>query len=240
MAHLTRRSMLRGSVALGAARPFSRRTSPGRRRPPPRVWFPQGFVQDEDVALRKAVTDYEKASGNKIELSITPLRAGTAEDHRGAHQRGRPRYDASTTRTRSCRYTPGKTGGSTSATSWRPRRPNSARPRWCPPRPTTTSPRSAAMYGVPLRAAVRPLPYLATAGREGRLQDRGHPEDVGRVFRLLQEGAGQPAQAGRAQGLWPGLPGDGQRGRPLQPVHGVPRRLRRSGHRHQGRQAASR
>ena len=37
------------------------------------MWFPQGFVQDEDVALRKAVTDYEKASGNKIELSITPF-----------------------------------------------------------------------------------------------------------------------------------------------------------------------
>src|SRR3989440_7321437 len=37
------------------------------------VWFAQGFVQDEDIALRKAVADYEKASGNKIELSITPF-----------------------------------------------------------------------------------------------------------------------------------------------------------------------
>jgi multiple sugar transport system substrate-binding protein len=37
------------------------------------VWFAQGFVQDEDVALRKAVADYEKASGNKIELSIIPF-----------------------------------------------------------------------------------------------------------------------------------------------------------------------
>src|SRR5262249_57843847 len=37
------------------------------------VWFAQGFVQDEDVALRKAVSDYEKASGNKIELSIIPF-----------------------------------------------------------------------------------------------------------------------------------------------------------------------
>src|SRR5207247_5076844 len=37
------------------------------------VWFAQGFVQDEDVALRKAVADYEKASGNQIELSIIPF-----------------------------------------------------------------------------------------------------------------------------------------------------------------------
>ncbi|HYT83188.1 MAG TPA: hypothetical protein VEK86_07045, partial [Gemmatimonadales bacterium] len=37
------------------------------------AWFAQGFVQDEDVALRKAVAEYEKASGNKIELSIIPF-----------------------------------------------------------------------------------------------------------------------------------------------------------------------
>jgi multiple sugar transport system substrate-binding protein len=37
------------------------------------MWFSQGFVQDEDVSLRKAVADYEKASGNKIELSIIPF-----------------------------------------------------------------------------------------------------------------------------------------------------------------------
>jgi multiple sugar transport system substrate-binding protein len=73
MAHLTRRSVLRGSVALGATHLLA----------PPRIakaaattasaWFAQGFVQDEDVALRKAVADYEKASGNKIELSIIPF-----------------------------------------------------------------------------------------------------------------------------------------------------------------------
>jgi multiple sugar transport system substrate-binding protein len=37
------------------------------------MWWAQGFVQDEDVALRKVVADYEKASGNKIELSVTPF-----------------------------------------------------------------------------------------------------------------------------------------------------------------------
>jgi multiple sugar transport system substrate-binding protein len=73
MAHLTRRSVLRGSVALGAAHLLS----------PPRIakaaattatmWFSQGFVQDEDTSLRKAVTEYQKQSGNTIELSITPF-----------------------------------------------------------------------------------------------------------------------------------------------------------------------
>src|SRR5262249_24706665 len=73
MAHLTRRSMLRGSVALGATRlvdvPHIARAAATTAS----VWFSQGFVQDEDVAFRKAVSDYEKASGNKIELSITPF-----------------------------------------------------------------------------------------------------------------------------------------------------------------------
>src|SRR6266545_3756600 len=73
MAYLSRRSVLRGSVALGAtsllAPPHIARAAATTAT----VWFAQGFVQDEDVALRKAVADYEKASGNKIELSIIPF-----------------------------------------------------------------------------------------------------------------------------------------------------------------------
>jgi multiple sugar transport system substrate-binding protein len=73
MAYLTRRSMLRGSLALAAtgtvAGPYIAKAAATTAT----VWFAQGFVQDEDVALRKAVAEYEKASGNKIELSIIPF-----------------------------------------------------------------------------------------------------------------------------------------------------------------------
>ena len=37
------------------------------------AWWAQGFAQEEDMALRKIVADYEKASGNTIELSIVPF-----------------------------------------------------------------------------------------------------------------------------------------------------------------------
>src|SRR5207237_4200732 len=37
------------------------------------VWWTQGFVPEEDVAAKKMVADYEKASGNSIELSIMPF-----------------------------------------------------------------------------------------------------------------------------------------------------------------------
>src|SRR5438093_5926024 len=70
---LTRRSVLHGSLALAAARPFAAPHIARAAATTATVWFAQGFVQDEDVALRKAVADYEKASGNKIELSIIPF-----------------------------------------------------------------------------------------------------------------------------------------------------------------------
>ena len=74
MAYLSRRSLLRGTVALAATTPLLARPHIAKAAATTAsVWFAQGFVQDEDVALRKAVTDYEKASGNKIELSIIPF-----------------------------------------------------------------------------------------------------------------------------------------------------------------------
>ena len=73
MAYPTRRSVLRGAMAVGAARALAFPHVARAAATTASVWFPQGFVQDEDVALRKAVSDYEKASGNKIELSITPF-----------------------------------------------------------------------------------------------------------------------------------------------------------------------
>src|SRR5205807_8332306 len=59
--YLTRRSVLRGSLALAAARPFVGPHVARAAATTASVWFAQGFVQDEDIALRKAVADYEKA-----------------------------------------------------------------------------------------------------------------------------------------------------------------------------------
>jgi multiple sugar transport system substrate-binding protein len=37
------------------------------------VWWAQGFVPEEDAGFKKVVADYQKASGNTIELSIIPF-----------------------------------------------------------------------------------------------------------------------------------------------------------------------
>jgi multiple sugar transport system substrate-binding protein len=73
MAHVTRRSMLRGSMALGVTGLLGYPHVAKAAATTATMWFAQGFVQDEDVSLRKAVAEYEKASGNKIELSIIPF-----------------------------------------------------------------------------------------------------------------------------------------------------------------------
>src|ERR1700740_3773509 len=73
MSRLTRRSVLRGSLGLvaagGLARPYIARAAATTAE----VWWTQGFAQEEDVAYRNLIADYEKASGNKIDYSIIPF-----------------------------------------------------------------------------------------------------------------------------------------------------------------------
>src|SRR3982074_2866752 len=73
MASLTRRSLLRSSAALVAAGTLARPYIANAQAKTAEVWWPQGFVPEEDTAIKKIAADYEKASSNKIDLSITPF-----------------------------------------------------------------------------------------------------------------------------------------------------------------------
>src|SRR5215510_10482559 len=73
MAYLTRRSFLCSAVALAAAGSVARPSIANAAATTATMWWAQGFVQDEDVALKKVIAEYEKASGNKIDLSIIPF-----------------------------------------------------------------------------------------------------------------------------------------------------------------------
>jgi multiple sugar transport system substrate-binding protein len=70
---LTRRSVIRNTVGLAAAGALARPYIANAQAKTAEVWFAQGFAEEEDIALKKLVADYEKASGNKIELSIVPF-----------------------------------------------------------------------------------------------------------------------------------------------------------------------
>jgi len=72
---MSRRLVIRGSLGSAAsgilARPFIANAAATAAS----VWQVQGFVPEEDVAFRQTVSDYQKNSGNKIDLSIMPFTA---------------------------------------------------------------------------------------------------------------------------------------------------------------------
>ncbi len=73
MSKLSRRSVLRGSLGLAAAGTLARPFIANAQAKTASVWWQQGFVAEEDESFRSMVAAYEKASGNKIEQSITPF-----------------------------------------------------------------------------------------------------------------------------------------------------------------------
>jgi multiple sugar transport system substrate-binding protein len=73
MGRLTRRSVLRGSAGLIAAGTLARPYIANAAATTAEVWWVQGFVPEEDVAIKKITADYQKASGNTIDLSIMPF-----------------------------------------------------------------------------------------------------------------------------------------------------------------------
>ena len=73
MKTLSRRSIIRGSVALAAAGSIGRPYVANAAAKTAHVWWSQGFVREEDDALKSMVAAYEKASGNVIDLSIVPF-----------------------------------------------------------------------------------------------------------------------------------------------------------------------
>src|SRR5215831_8214955 len=73
MSNLTRRSVLHGSLGLVTAGALARPYIANAAATTAEVWWGQGFVPEEDTAIKRVVTDYQKASGNTIELVITPF-----------------------------------------------------------------------------------------------------------------------------------------------------------------------
>jgi multiple sugar transport system substrate-binding protein len=73
MTKLTRRSVIRSSLGLATAGALARPYFANAAASTATLWWAQGFVQEEDVSIKKIIADYEKASGNTIDLSIMPF-----------------------------------------------------------------------------------------------------------------------------------------------------------------------
>src|SRR6266700_988429 len=83
MNKLSRRSVVRGSVALAAAGTLARPYVANAAAKTASVWWPQGFVSEEDSSFRAMIADYEKTSGdvpdvlshNIADLTVVPQNA---------------------------------------------------------------------------------------------------------------------------------------------------------------------
>ena len=72
---MSRRRILTGTASLAAMGPLSRPHIANAQSKTAAIWVQQGFIQQEDVAFKQTVADYEKDTGNKIEHSIMPFMA---------------------------------------------------------------------------------------------------------------------------------------------------------------------
>jgi multiple sugar transport system substrate-binding protein len=73
MGDLSRRAVIRTTLGLAASGGLARPYLASAAARTATVWWIQGFVQEEDIAFRKIVADYEKVSGNTIDFSIIPF-----------------------------------------------------------------------------------------------------------------------------------------------------------------------
>lgn len=75
MINMSRRSVLQGSLTLAAAGGLARPYIANAQAKTATCWLNQGFIPQEDAAMRQVVEDYMKASGNKLDYSIMPFMA---------------------------------------------------------------------------------------------------------------------------------------------------------------------
>jgi multiple sugar transport system substrate-binding protein len=72
---VTRRSVLRSSAAVATIGALGRPFVAKAEAKTAEVWWIQGFAHEEDLGFKKIVDDYEKASGNTIDYTISPYAA---------------------------------------------------------------------------------------------------------------------------------------------------------------------
>ena len=75
MISMSRRSMIRGSLGLAATGALARPYIANAQAKTAVFWAGQGFIPEEDIAMRQVCEDYMKASGNKLDYSLMPFMA---------------------------------------------------------------------------------------------------------------------------------------------------------------------
>ena len=75
MKSMSRRSVIRGSLGAAVTAPLVRPYIANAQAKTAVYWAGQGFIPQEDAAMRKVCEDYMKESGNKLDYSLMPFMA---------------------------------------------------------------------------------------------------------------------------------------------------------------------
>jgi multiple sugar transport system substrate-binding protein len=75
MAKMSRRTAIRGVLGIAAAGALARPYIANAQAKTAVCWLNQGFIPQEDAAMRKVCEDYMKESGNKLDYSVLPFTA---------------------------------------------------------------------------------------------------------------------------------------------------------------------
>src|ERR1700683_5789553 len=75
MKSMSRRSVIRGSLGLAATGTLARPYIANAQAKTAVFWAGQGFIPQEDAAMKQVCEDYMKASGNKLYYSLMPFMA---------------------------------------------------------------------------------------------------------------------------------------------------------------------
>ena len=201
MEYMSRRSVIRGSLGLAATGILARPHIANAAATTAIVWRDQGFVPEEDAAFRATAADYEKSSGNKIDLSIMPFMALNQKIISALTSGDVPDlifHIAPSTILPQNAWNDKLVDVSDIVEAHKSEL-------------STTSLLSSSYYNsVTKRARLLPgsaepgcgaVPYLGRSGREGRLQAVGCTEDLGCLLGLLQTDAGGAARQGDAEDL---------------------------------------
>ena len=172
----TRRSVLRGTLGLAAAGALGRPYIANAQAKTATVWWVQGFFPEEDEAFRDLAADYEKTSGNKLDLEHHPVRADAAEDHLGDHQRRRPRSDLARPRPRWCREQAWDDKLVDVTDVVETQKVEDAADRGRIGLFYNSEHQEAQLLRRPVRGRRGAVPHLEGPGRKGRLQDVRHPD----------------------------------------------------------------
>jgi hypothetical protein len=86
---VTRRSAIRGTVGLVAAAGLARPHTARAATTTATVWY-RGTAEEEDIAFRKMVNDYQKVIGNSIDYSIVPFASMRRQTDHGLSISGKP------------------------------------------------------------------------------------------------------------------------------------------------------